>query len=757
MQQSLLLCNPILVVRKVIMLSLAVAACARAGWARDFIVPKTFPSGGSSAPLVVADFNRDGKPDIASGNWVSTGGNVGVLLGNGDGTFQAPVLYNLGSAPSQMAVGDFNNDGYPDLAVITNGTTYILINQGNGTFKQATTLSAYYDQIVVGDFNGDGKLDLVAVSYSSDVVVVMLGKGDGTLQSGVSYPAGNCTDGVTIGDFNHDGKLDLAVINSVCYEGTINQLNIFMGNGDGSFQSPVSYLDTGAPVLVSTGDFNGDGNLDVAVVNAIANEQAPDTLQIFLGTGNGTFKLGSHVSIEGGYVPEPNEMLIADFNGDGIPDVAVSDNAWGVTVLSGDGTGGFKLARHYGIGFTCGLAGGDFRGNQRTDLVTSCSLGNVAVLPNNGHGGFAGPIAYRRFPAAEDAVIGDFNGDGIPDLLVTEHPANQNSTHTDVTVSLGIGDGTFGATITSKLPFGGNWQDYLYAAAGDFNGDAKLDAAVIAETSGWPVVDILIGNGDGSFQLGRSYPLAYGFLPGPILAADFNHDGIPDLVTSYGDGICILIGKGDGTFKDPQPYSTGGRLDESNVAGIVIGDFNHDGNLDLAVANYCDSCEAGSVGVLFGDSSGGFGSPVTYAVEGSLEEAIVSADFNKDGNLDLAVTDLQNNALYVYLGDGRGNFRLSHTLAAGFYPYSLVAADFNHDGNADLLVGDNGGGDGPTELSMLHGKGNGNFETAVEYEVDFWPVAMTVGDLSGKGASDLVVVNNLQSVTVYLNRTGASR
>jgi hypothetical protein len=142
---------------------------------------------------------------------------------------------------------------------------------------------------------------------------------------------------------------------------------------------------------------------------------------------------------------------------------------------------------------------------------------------------------------------------------------------------------------------------------------------------------------------------------------------------------------------------------------------------------------------------------------GVLSKPSSRADFNNDGNPDLAVSDLQNDAIYVYLGDKKGNFQLSQALGGQYYPYSLVAADFNHDGNVDLLVGDNGGGDGPTELSMLHGKGNGNFERAVEYEVDFWPVAMTVGDLSGKGASDLVVVNAVQSATVYLNRGGESR
>jgi hypothetical protein len=192
----------------------------------------------------------------------------------------------------------------------------------------------------------------------------------------------------------------------------------------------------------------------------------------------------------------------------------------------------------------------------------------------------------------------------------------------------------------------------------------------------------------------------------------------------------------------------------------VIGDFNHDGNLDLAVTNYCQSCGESSVGVLFGNGSGGFGAPVTYPVDGSLEQAIVTADYNKDGNLDLAVSDLQFGAIgaiYVYLGDGQGNFQLSHKLAAGFWPYSLVASDFNHDGNVDLLVGDNGGGDGPTELTMLHGKGDGTFMPAVEYPVDFWPAAISVGDLRGNGASDLVVVNEVQSVTVYLNRVDGSR
>ena len=229
---------------------------------------KSAPAAGTSPQSVaVGDFNGDGKPDLV----VANATNVGVLLGNGDGTFQAAVYYGAGSGPRAVAVGDFNGDGKLDLVVgnVTSGNVSVLLGKGDGTFQPALNSAADNApySVVVGDFNGDGKLDVAVANYNSGDVSVLLGKGDGTFQPVVNYAVGSIPSSVVVGDFNGDGKLDLAVTN--VFDNTVS---VLLGNGDGTFQAPVNF-DTGAyPWWVAVGDFNGDGKPDLAAANGNGND-----------------------------------------------------------------------------------------------------------------------------------------------------------------------------------------------------------------------------------------------------------------------------------------------------------------------------------------------------------------------------------------------------------------------------------------------------------------------------------------------------
>ena len=220
----------------------------------------------SPLSIAVGDFNRDGKLDLAVGNWTSN--NVSVLLGNGDGTFQAAVDYATGSEPESVAVGDFNGDGKLDL-VISNclsSNVSVLLGNGDGTFQAAVNYGTGSDSssVAVGDFNGDGKLDL-AVSNSStsdDNVSVLLGNGDGTFQPAVNYGVGVSPRALALGDFNGDGKIDLVTANI-----DSNNVSVLFGNGDGTFRASVDYPGGPLPLpeSLAVGDFNGDGRLDLAV------------------------------------------------------------------------------------------------------------------------------------------------------------------------------------------------------------------------------------------------------------------------------------------------------------------------------------------------------------------------------------------------------------------------------------------------------------------------------------------------------------
>jgi hypothetical protein len=324
-----------------------------------FHAPVSYDSGGQSAySISVADVNGDGKLDLVVANGCdrsncSTGG-VGVLLGNGDGTFKKAVTYNSGAASvfgSRVAVGDLNGDGKLDLAVATTGVgcgngcppglVAVLLGNGNGTFKKAKTYhTGGFDAIgwvAIADVNGDKKPDLVVANYCATEcsyppkegsVSVLLGKGDGTFHPAKTYPSGGFgTVSVAVADLNKDGKPDILVANCgplACGPGSPGgNVGVLMGNGNGTFKSAVNYPAANSPFDVVAADVNGDGKLDIVVSNwgtpdAGKNDGA---VTVLLGRGNGTFRPAQTFPSGGAEAPS---VAVADVNHDGRPDIALA-------------------------------------------------------------------------------------------------------------------------------------------------------------------------------------------------------------------------------------------------------------------------------------------------------------------------------------------------------------------------------------------------------------------------------------------------
>jgi hypothetical protein len=336
----------------------------------------------SAGFAAVGDFNGDGKLDLAVVNLDAggpTNGSVSVLLGNGDGSFQPPANYAVGSSPRFIAVGDFNGDGKPDLAVAnggdypsTNGKIAILLGNGDGAFQPAVNYPAGFfpRSLAVADLNKDGHLDLVVADSYSTNVLVLLGKGDGAFQPAVHQGAGMYyPQSVAVGDFNGDGNPDLAVSNLEIDDWSAStSLTVLMGNGDGTFGVTNNYYGVGGN-SVAVADLNGDGRLDLALPGAV-----------LLGIGDGTFQ--SPVSIEGGgYF-----VAVGDFNSDGKPDLAVAGNV--VSVLLN----------------TCPCAGI-----------------HLDVAPSKSNLTFSWPLAYTNFVLESTQSLASTNWQSVAEAMTTNN------------------------------------------------------------------------------------------------------------------------------------------------------------------------------------------------------------------------------------------------------------------------------------------------------------------------------------------------
>ena len=453
-----------------------------------------------------------------------------------------------------------------------------VLNCGAG-FAQAAAIFARDARVgvgpqalVVADFNGDGKPD-IATANASGSVAILLNNGDGTFANGVNILVPGTPSSLVTADFNGDGKPDLAVS---APDSTV--ITILLGNSDGTFRSGTVSVGI-QPAQIAVGDFNGDGRPDIVAINTTYS--LASTIYVLSGRGDGTF-LTARVSSTGDAIV-PRNIVVADFDGDGKSDLAVTGyNALYVTLFYGKGDGTFGSPVRTDTSRTMplvGLAAGDVNGDGRPDLVSGpITYNDAGVFTYSGSRAFRSVVQYGLHNTSTAFALTDMDGDGKQDMIAAENGGSAGLYY--VGILRGNGDGTFQNEIAASLNAAPN--DVKIA---DVNGDGKPD--VIAAERNANRVGVLLGNGDGTLQAENDYavginPFAIPGVPGAqsIAIGDFNRDGKLDFVVPTATGVLVVPGNGDGTFGVPVPLAIDG-----GAVYVAVGDVNGDGKPDIATSN----------------------------------------------------------------------------------------------------------------------------------------------------------------------------
>jgi hypothetical protein len=722
----------------------------------------------SSSPIAVADFNNDGNLDIAVPTGAYASYSVSVLTGNGNGTFNSTVSSpgSTSTSVTWIQVADFNQDGFPDAVLAdSSGSATVFLNNGagllNDSFLVVSGLSVpYYLEVGVGDLNGDGYPDIVAGGYYSSSQGLYLTEPTETASASTSVQVIGVGQHLAEASFSAEGKYESSISSSIPLWGLLPTTSTTLSVTSGG--SPVTSVTPGTVVLLTAQVSAGTTPVTAGEVN-FCDATAPYCTDIHIlgssalsSSGTTTFEFvpgpGTH-SYQARFVEDgfglASASPVASLSVGPAPAPVYSDTA-AITISNGS-PGDYSLTATL-IGY-----GGPASPTGTVSFVDTSFDNNVLATASLGAGTAGIGWLISQTPAIGSnlisEVVEDFNGDGIPDLAVLWNASIYGGT-VSVTILFGKGDGTF-TTGPTVQPAG--VLSYPTMIGGDYNGDGKADLAVLSYNGiSTSYITVLLGNGDGTFatpitsQVYNQPATGGDIIAGTLVAADFNGDGKLD-VAVVGDyvssgGATILLGKGDGTFTALQP-----NLDLNADFGLIAtGDFNGDGIPDLVTTNYFE--DGTPPNIFLGKGDGTFTAAPTPSF--NLEyfpTSIVVGDFNGDGILDLAFSDL--NGVEIALGNGDGTFNETPAspISVPSELYSLQAGDFSQDGKLDLAGLDNYF----DEIDLLVGSGDGTFAvtrtTPVVSTVIVGPFQIAAADFNADGVPDLAMLTkNVNTASILL-------
>jgi len=796
-------------------------------------------------PFLLADLNGDAKLDLI-GHTLTADDSTMVALGNGDGSFQVPIFVGTSTAYDfWVGVGDFDSDAVPDLVVegtaFSGPVVTIYHGNGTGTFSAGPTTTlpeSWANGLAVGDVDGDGKLDVVVsnslvsaftLSEGANTLDVLFGNGTGNFPTIKQFDGGLNMAGPIVADFDGDGLKDIAATNYLdFYPGNSGahalsvllnrggrdfgggthlatgrepdhkavvdlnrdgypdlllsladaQFESHRGDGTGNFGGPIVTPTTpsNSPGPFAVGDLNRDGFVDVvgSGVNilyglgtggfstggpvgssgVVTDESLVDlnrdgildlllldgsAVKVALGQPGGTFA----AAVSYGTGPSPNDLTTGDWNRDGKADVAVV-TLGGISFFLGNGDGTLSAATTIEPfrAFTK-ITSGDFNRDGKLDIATRdqapgggpADAGGFSIFLGDGAGGFGPRQSYKTFDRGGNSIASwDVNRDGSPDIVEGNRQhidgALGDSDFHSASVWLGNGAGTFAQDATYLT---GVNLDYDEPAVGDVNRDGQPD--ILGFSFDWLDDDVHVQSYLEILR-GNAPPIVAGFSghtevasasAGPIdpVLADFNRDGILDaaVLAPGGNAVSVHLGTGFGSLNGGTSYFVG-----PFGEALVAADVNRDGSIDLV------SASGGDVVVLLGNGSGGFGAVSTYPV-GSDIVGVALGDMNGDGKLDAVVASTGDGAVNVSLGNGAGGFGAGTQFSVSGIPGQIALGDLDRDGDLDVVTFDRNSGD----LVVLMGNGTGGLvgESTFSFGAGTRDIAM--GDWNMDGALDVVM------------------